>query len=255
MLSLEQIRAFPESDIIKDTLKSVFLENSLGPYSEKQYDLMAAFGTYLAAENKKYNLTSLTDPHGMALFHFADSLLFADRFPEGAAVADIGCGAGFPSIPLAIARPDLKMVCIDSTAKKIGFIDAFIINNGLRNVKTVYGRAEELFAVKEGYMRELFDVATARGVAKLGILSEICCAAVKPGGKFIALKGKNVTEELPQSSPDLNGTGLELTDMFCRNLLDNGEKTVRYAVIFRKKAPSDPKIPRIYKNISKKPLF
>ena len=255
--SLEKARAFPDKEEIREAIVSVLGANGMGDMlSPQQLDTLASFGNYLSTENGKYNLTAITDPYGMALLHFADSLLFADLLPSGACVADVGCGAGLPSIPLAIARPDLNFTCIDSTAKKIRFIESFVAAQGLKNVITVCGRAEELFSSSaKGSLREQFDAVTARGVAGLGFLSEICCAAVKPGGTFIALKGKNVYDELPPKVSSLRGTGLKIEDVIFRKLISNNDKPSRAAVVMRKISNSFPNYPRQYKDILKKPLF
>ena len=170
-------------------------DNGIGefaPLAEK----FRIYGELLRNTNEKYNLTAITDDEGMAYKHFADCLLAVKCFPEGAKVLDVGCGGGFPTLPLAIARPDLEITAMDSTAKKLGFINEVCAALSLNNVTTVCARAEE---AGQGDMRESFDVVTARAVARLNILCEWCSPMVKVGGIFLALKGKDGKEELDQA--------------------------------------------------------
>lgn len=177
-----------------EQLKATF--SSLGLSTLLNEEREAAFYTlycFLLEENEKYNLTALTDLRGVILLHFADSLMGADLIPHGASVIDVGCGAGFPSLPLGICRPDLRIHAADATAKKTAFVAAAASRLGLTNVTPLTVRAE---LAGRAELREKFDVATARAVAALPLLLELCTPLVKPGGLFLALKGRSAMEEL-----------------------------------------------------------
>lgn len=213
-------------------------------------DKFRRYGELLRDTNEKYNLTAITDDSGMAYKHFADCLMAARYYPEGATVLDVGCGGGFPTLPLAIARPDLTITAMDSTAKKLGFIDEVCEELGLTNVTTVCARAEE---AGQGQMRESFDIVTARAVARLNILSEWCSPMVKVGGSFIALKGKDGMTELAEAKNAfsvLNLTGA--AEEYTLNTPD-GEQG-RCVITARKTAHTPPAYPRNGGKIKKKPL-
>ena len=173
----------------------VFKANGLGGLIDKKKS-----GTFLALtermleENQKYNLTAITEPKKIILNHYADCATLAMRLPKGARIIDVGCGAGFPTLPLAILRDDISITAIDSTAKRIGYVAETCRLLGLGNVVAEVGRAEEL-SLLDAY-REKFDYATARAVAELRILCELCLPFVKVGGEMLAMKGKNAEYEL-----------------------------------------------------------
>ena len=177
----------------KESYFRILQENNLEKYAT---DALAArfeeLTERLLAFNKCVNLTAITDPEEIILRHYADCLLAADAFPQGATVLDVGCGGGFPCLPLAIARPDLTITGLDSTAKKLVFVENTAKEMGLA-LSTVAGRAEEL---AHGQMRQHFDVVTARAVAALNVLVEWSLPFLKVGGKMIALKGSGGKDEL-----------------------------------------------------------
>lgn len=157
------------------------------------------FGIYknlLLEYNLKYNLTAITEGEEIVYKHFIDSLAGEFLFLGGERVAEIGSGAGFPSIPLKIVREDLSFVLIESTGKKCEFLKAAVKELGLKRVEVVNARAEEL--AKDGVFRESFDVCCARAVARLNTLCEYCMPFVKKGGRMIAYKGE-AEEELKES--------------------------------------------------------
>ena len=159
----------------------------------------------LTEANEKMNLTAIRDPADMIPLHYADCLLIADYLPDNAKLLDCGCGAGFPSLPLAIVRPDLSVTSLDSTAKKLSFVEAAARELKLTNLTTVCGRAEE-FAHSTQY-RERFDVCTARAVASLPVLSELCVPFLKIDGIFAAMKGAKASEELNEATNSLRLLG------------------------------------------------
>ena len=136
----------------------------------KKAELFYRLAITLTETNKSLNLTAVTDADGVILKHFADSLIAVDELPEGARVIDVGCGGGFPTFPLAIVRPDLKITALDSTEKKINFVSRTAKELGLDNITPISDRDE---ALGRGEMRESFDVATARAVAALPVLTEL----------------------------------------------------------------------------------
>lgn len=158
-----------------------FEEHASDARFTRLYDLLTDAET-------RVNLTAIRDPAGIAVLHFADSLTAAREIPEGASLVDVGCGGGFPSLPLAIARPDLKITALDSTRKKLDFVGFAARELGLSNLTTLCGRAEELG--REPAYRERFDCAVARAVAPLGALCELCLPLVRVGGSFIAMKSR-----------------------------------------------------------------
>ncbi len=206
----------------------------------------------LLAANAQFNLTAITDPHQIILRHYADCLAIASDIPEGARVIDVGCGAGFPSLPLAVARPDLHITALDSTAKKLRFVAECAGELGLTGLTVCNARAEEAAARPD--MRELFDVATARAVARLCVLDELCLPFVRVGGLFLALKGENGAAEAAEAAKGvriLGGNAGSCTEI---PITDGGE--ILHHVLFRtEKVASTPEIyPRNYARICKKPL-
>ncbi len=202
--------------------------------------------------NKTLNLTAIRDEELVISRHFADCLIPADIFPTGASLLDVGSGGGFPSLPLAIARPELKITALDATAKKTAFIEKAACALGLKNVSVVTGRAEELAFTA---MRESFDCVTARAVAQTNVLAELCAPFVKVGGLFVAMKGKKGGEELAEAAGAAKALSLEVVSCDAGTLTDiDGEISERCTLIFKKTA-STPKIyPRKYAQIVKKPL-
>jgi 16S rRNA (guanine527-N7)-methyltransferase len=185
------------------------------------------------------------------LKHFADSLIAVEDFPEGARIIDVGCGGGFPTFPLAIARPDLNITALDSTEKKINFVKATARELGLSNITAISDRAE---ALGRGEMRESFDHATARAVAALPVLSELCLPFVKVGGSFVAMKSVRIDEELAAAKKKnifslLGGEKEPRVDVL--KLTDGGEELFRSIAVTKKLTPTPAKYPRPYAQIVK----
>ena len=203
--------------------------------------------------NAHMNLTAITDMEGIILKHYADSLTIAPYIPDNASVIDVGCGAGFPSLPLAIARPDLRITAFDSTAKRIHYISETAEMLGIRNITAITARAEEL-ALDPEY-RERFDISCARAVARLNVLSELCIPLVKPGGAFIAMKA-NAAEELTEAENALRKLGGKLRCADCFSLISDSaaDENPRCMVVIEKISPTPKNYPRNYSQIKKKPL-
>lgn len=168
------------------------------------------FDTYyhtLVEWNEKMNLTAIVNKEDVYLKHFYDSLTPSFDFDfNNQSLCDIGAGAGFPSIPLKIVYPDLKITIVDSLSKRITFLNHLVKELELDNVKAIAARAEE-YAVNN---REAFDIVTARAVARLNILDELCLPLVKPNGYFITLKGKIWQEELKEAKNGIKILGGEV---------------------------------------------
>ena len=238
----------------KSELTSVFKKNGLGSYlsievSDKLYKLTVR----MLEENEKYNLTAITEPSKIILNHYADCIAMAKKLAKGASVIDVGCGAGFPTLPLAIARPDLRIVAMDSTAKRVNYVRESAELLGLGNVTAVVMRAEEAGVSPE--YREFFDYATARAVAEMRVLSELCLPLVRVGGQMIAMKGKNAEFELAgakRAIATLGGRGAVAEEI---TLTDNtGEVFTHPVLIVNKKEHTPSGYPRAFAQISKKPL-
>lgn len=182
------------------------------------------FSERLLRENEKYNLTSITEEEKVLYKHFLDSVAGEGLFPSRAKVAEVGSGAGFPSIPLKIVRDDLDFFLFESTKKKCVFLRETVASLHLRGVRVFDLRAEEAGADKT--FRESFDVCCARAVARLNVLSEYCLPLVKVGGTFLAYKG-DVNEELEEAQRAIGLLGGKLQKLVRFSLpKDMGERTI-----------------------------
>lgn len=202
-------------------------------------------------ENEKYNLTAIKEPNKIILNHYADCASLAAILPKNAKIADIGCGAGFPTLPVAILRPDLNILGIDSTAKKINYVNTAKDMLGLSGVTAITARAED---VGKSEMRESFDVVTARAVAAMRVLTELCLPLVKVGGQMIAMKGKNAEFELSEAKKAIALLGGKINATHMVRLSDDDEEIIHPLIIIDKKAKTPAAYPRPFAQISKKPL-
>lgn len=237
-----------------DSYKRIFAENNLDAYAgDEVCEKMYALCEEMLRVNSFMNLTAITEPEDIILKHLADSLTVAKFIPEGARVSDIGCGAGFPSLPLAIARPDIKITAVDSTAKRIDYVNATARLLGLDNLTAVSMRAEDGARMPE--YREKFDICTARAVANLPILVELCLGYVRVGGSFVAMKAKSADEELLLSLGAINKLGGDKNVDTCRVFLKNRDLSEERALVeIKKTSPTPAAYPRNYSQIKKKPL-
>ena len=234
-------------------LASVLTENALSDYATPDIcSKLTDFCKYLLEQNQLFNLTAIKTPEGAALLHFADSLTLAKFVPLNAKVLDIGSGAGFPAIPLAIARPDLTITALDSTQKRIDFINRSAEMLGLSNLKAVCHRAEDVTG-KE--FKESYDVVTARAVASYPILLELAIPAVKIGGQFIAMKSKDVSRETLGIEKVSKLLGIGKPDFHNVKLSGKDEEFERTIATLKKLTSTPPKYPRAYAQIKKRPIF
>lgn len=208
------------------------------------------FASLLVEKNKVLNLTAITDPEGIAVKHFADSLtaLKMIDLTSGARVIDVGTGGGFPGIPLLIARPEIKLTMLDSTQKKLAFVSESVEKLGLQ-ANIVHARAEE---AGQGDMRESYDFAVSRAVAAMNVLCEYCLPFVKVGGTFCAMKGAKGKEELDDARKAIGILSGEVQRTETLLLPDGGERTL---VNIKKISHTPTKYPRPSAQISKKPLI
>lgn len=218
--------------------------------SDEVFLRLDKYAEMLVETNKSFNLTAITDSDGVTVKHIADclSLFGFVNIPENARLIDVGTGAGFPGLVIKLFRPDIDVTFLDSTKKKLGFIDSVLRETGMTG-ETVHLRAEEA-AVLPKY-REKFDFATARAVAALPVLSEYCLPFVKVGGSFISMKSADASEEIKSASGAVKILGGEIEK---DNLFPLVENMPRRILLIKKKSHTPTKYPRKTAQIAKKAL-
>lgn len=236
----------------RENYLAIFQKNGLKSYTDeaiirKFYDLTVK----MVETNKVMNVTALTTMDKIIPLHYADCVKVAAFIPQNSTVADIGCGGGFPILPLAIVRPDLKLTGIDSTDKKIRYVQNTADELGL-TVTAISGRAEDL--AKQIAYRDSFDCVVSRAVARLNVLNELCMPFVKVGGTFIAMKGAAGQEELTEAENGIQRLGgcLKGTDEYILYTAEDEEKRVQIQIA--KNSPTPREFPRAFGAIKKKPL-
>lgn len=217
--------------------------------SDAQIAQLEDFTARMLETNKVMNLTRITDPKEIAEKHLLDcaSLLQAADFSKKS-VVDVGCGAGFPGMPLHILCPSCKLTLLDSLGKRIRFLQGCIDAMNLSDIEAVHARAEE-FAAKH---REQYDFAVSRAVAQLNVLAELSLPLVKQGGAFIAMKSKDTDEELERAKKAIRLLGGEI-EKIIDYTIPHTEITQRLVVI-RKKNHTPKQYPRPFRKISASPL-
>lgn len=213
---------------------------------ESRKALLCAFGEAVLRQNEKMNLTAITDPALAGELHLLDSLtVLATVDLEGKTLIDVGCGGGFPGVPLAIACPDAKITLLDSLGKRMHWLEETLPTLGIP-AKCVTARAEEAVAD----CRETYDYAVSRAVARLNILLELTAPYVKVGGAVLAMKGSAAREELAEASSAVKKLGLKL-EIVREFPLGGGTHNI---LVFRKIAPTPAQYPRRYAKIKQTPL-
>ena len=208
---------------------------------------LCAFGQLVVEQNKVMNLTAITEPDPVAQLHLLDSLsvlTVADL--HGKRLIDVGCGAGFPGVPLKIACPDVQLTLLDSLGKRMNWLSQSALPQLSLEVECVTARAEEAVADR----RESYDFATSRAVARLNILLELTAPYVKVGGKVLAMKGTAAEEELAEAKNAIRRLGLQV-EKVAKFPMEGTEHSV---IVLRKVAPTPPQYPRRYAKIKASPL-
>ena len=235
--------------IPKDKLKNLAQEYGI-ELSDAQIDRFDLYAQILVEWNQKMNLTAITEPDDIVVKHFVDSLLLLKAYdvPKNASMIDVGTGAGFPSVPVAIARDDIKLTLLDSLNKRINFL-THVCNELKIPAKGIHSRAED--GAKKPPLRQSFDVATARAVAHLRELSEYCLPYVKKGGYFVALKGYEIEQELEEAKKAISLMGGKIKSVEKFVLADDNKRSI---VIIEKVAPTPNQYPRNSAKIAKSPI-
>jgi len=207
---------------------------------------LCAFGEAVVEQNKVMNLTAITEPAQVAKLHLLDSisLLTLDDL-RGKKIIDVGCGAGFPGVPVKIACPEADVTLLDSLGKRMAWLEQILPQLGVQ-ATCITARAEEAVA----NCREQYDIATSRAVARLNILLELTAPYVKVGGKVLAMKGMAADEELHDAKNAIKRLGLQL-EKVVRFPVDDTSHAV---IVLRKVAPTPPQYPRRYAKIKQTPL-
>ena len=232
-------------NIMKQTLLQGLPELKLA-LSEEQVDTLCAFGAAVVRQNQVMNLTAITEPVQVAKLHLLDSLSVLSALDlRGKKLIDVGCGAGFPGVPLAIACPEAQVTLLDSLGKRITWLKEILPQLGIQ-AECVTARAAEAVAA----CRESYDIATPRAVARLNTLLELPAPYVKVGGAVVALKGSAAKEELGECGDAMKKLGLR-QEAFLEFPVDGVSHAL---IVLRKVAPTPKASPRRYAKIKQSPL-
>ena len=232
-------------NIMKQTLLQGLPELKLA-LSEEQTDTLCAFGAAVVRQNQVMNLTAITEPAQVAKLHLLDSLSVLSALDlRGKKLIDVGCGAGFPGVPLAIACPEAQVTLLDSLGKRITWLKEILPQLGIQ-AECVTARAEEAVVS----CRESYDIATSRAVARLNILLELLAPYVKVGGAVVALKGSAAKEELGECGDAMKKLGLR-QEAFLEFPVDGASHAL---IVLRNAAPTPKAYPRRYAKIKQSPL-
>ncbi len=213
--------------------------------------ILEKLSSHLLEVNKTLNLTAIKDEDGVILRHLVDSSAVIPFIPANARVCDIGCGGGFPSLVIAILRPDVSVFSVDSVSKKVAYVENTARLFNLNNESVSNERAEVL---GQGDKREKFDIVTARAVGRLNLISELCLPLVSVGGAFLAMKSLSTDEELAEAKNAIELLGGKVERVFSYTLTDGNEEIERSIVVIRKIKNTPSKYPRNNSQIAKKPL-
>ena len=207
---------------------------------------LTRFGELLIEKNKVMNLTAITEPEKVAHLHFLDSLAVLQAADcKNKSIIDVGCGAGFPGVPVAICEPSAKVTLLDSLQKRMNWLSEILPSLDV-DANIVAARAEEYVTS----CRESYDICTSRAVARLNVLAELCLPYVKLGGKFLALKGAMAQEEAEEAKVAIKALGGEIKEIFEYPVYD----AVHRIVIIEKVRYTPKQYPRAFAKIKQKPL-
>lgn len=220
-------------------------------YGDAVCDKFYDYYRLLIEWNEKINLTAITDEDEVAVKHFLDCLSIKALLPDGASVADVGTGAGFPGIPLKIANPTVNLTLVDSLNKRTKFLAEAVQKLNLENTEIIWGRAEDVG--KDENHREKYDICVSRAVANLTTLCELCLPFVKVGGKLICLKGPKASDEAAEAKRAIKILGGELESISEYEIPDADLK--HNAVIIKKISQTPTKYPRKAPKPAKEPLY
>ena len=230
---------------MEQTLREGLPELNLSLSDETQ-GILCDFGRAVVEQNKVMNLTAITEPDQVAKLHLLDSLtVLTVQDLTGKKVIDVGCGAGFPGVPLKIACPQMELTLLDSLGKRMTWLQTVLPPLGVQ-AECVTARAEEAVADR----REQYDFATSRAVARLPILLELTAPYVKVGGAVLAMKGTAARQELEESKKAIKTLGLELESVTEFPI----DGTAHAVIVLRKVAPTPKQYPRRYAKIKQAPL-
>ena len=233
-------------DLMLETLKEGLPEMGL-ELSEEICTRLCGFGRAMVKQNEVMNLTGITEDAQVSKLHLLDSLsVLCCADLKGKRIIDVGCGAGFPGVPVAIACPEAKVTLLDSLAKRMNWLETVLPQLGVTNAECITARAEEAVATR----RESYDFATSRAVARLNILLELTAPYVKVGGAVLALKGAAAREELEEAKSAVSKLGLKIEAV--REFPVDGTKHA--VIVLRKVSPTPAKYPRRFAKIKQNPL-
>jgi len=218
--------------------------------NKEQLEKFYLYMNLLIEWNEKINLTAIIEPEEIIQKHFVDSLTISKYVGDQDSIIDVGTGAGFPGIPLKIAKESTNITLLDALNKRLNFLNEIISQNNLKNIQTIHFRAEEVGKNKK--YREKFDIATSRAVAALNILAEYMLPLVKVGGKCICMKGSNLAEEIENSKNAIKILGGEI-EKIEEFKLPNSDIN-RTIVVIKKVKETPSKYPRKAGTPSKEPL-
>ena len=235
----------------KEKLDFLFKKHNI-ILNNDQIDKFIKYYDILIETNKFLNLTSITEFDDVVVKHFIDSVLNYKHFEINSKLCDIGSGAGLPGIPLKIMRPDLEITLVDSLNKRINFLNNVINILNLDKITTIHTRAQEL--PQNNVSCETFDYVTARAVAPLNVLCELCLPFVKVNGEFIALKSTKIDEEISNAENALNILNSTIKKIETYNIYLNNEAQTRKIVYITKNTKTPHKYPRTKNLIKTNPL-
>ena len=226
------------------------LKRSQMNISEKALGQFMDYMDLLLDWNTRMNLTAITDKEQIVLKHFIDSLMLMKYMDLDGKMIDVGCGAGFPGLPLKIANEKIELTLLDSLNKRIVFLNEVIEKLGIENTQALHGRAEDIAFHKSH--RQKYNIAVSRAVGRLHVLCEYCLPFVRIGGVFVAYKGFDVEEELEEAQKAIKEMGAALERV---EKIEFGGEFSRSLIFIRKKQDTSSKYPRTPALIAKKPII